>query len=94
VSSTPRMPSFIRDTADKNLRWRRNSAIDRQAKPEVLIDVAVLEVDRSFHQKAWVTPPVGVNASNPPGGTGTSMSIKDLLGLEVAITVLPFRPVN
>jgi len=68
----------IRDTADKIAMAERVLQSIDKAKPEVLIDVAVMEVDRSFTRRLGLTPPTGVVASNPPGSTGTSMSIKDL----------------
>jgi len=67
----------IRDTADKIAMAERILQSIDKAKPEVLIDVAVMEVDRSFTRILGVNPPTGVTAANPPGGTGTTISIKD-----------------
>src|SRR5262245_41334571 len=67
----------IRDTADKiSMAERILQSIDK-AKPEVLIDVAVLEADRSYLHTLGVTPPTSITAANPPGSTGTTISIKD-----------------
>jgi general secretion pathway protein D len=46
----------------------------------VLIDVAVLEVDRNLTRTLGVTPPgsTSITFANPPGGTSNSISIKDL----------------
>jgi len=67
----------IRDTADKIAMAERILQSIDKAKPEVLIDVAVMEVDRSYKQTIGINPPTGVTAANPPGGTGTTISIKD-----------------
>jgi len=67
----------IRDTADKIAMAERILQSIDKAKPEVLIDVAVMEVDRSYTRTLGVNPPTGVTAANPPGGTGTTISIKD-----------------
>jgi general secretion pathway protein D len=68
----------IRDTADKIAMAERILQSIDKAKPEVLIDVAVMEVDRSFTRELGLAPPTSVTASNPPGSSGTTMSIKDL----------------
>ncbi len=68
----------IRDTADKIAMAERILQSVDKAKPEVLIDVAVMEVDRSYTRSLGTSFPTGLVASNPPGGSGTSMSIKDL----------------
>ena len=67
----------IRDTADKIAMAERILLSIDKAKPEVLIDVAVLEVDRSYKQTLGITPPTSITAANPPGSTGTTVSIKD-----------------
>ena len=67
----------IRDTADKIAMAERILQSIDKAKPEVLIDVAVLEVDRSYLHTLGVTPPTSITAANPPGSTGTTVSIKD-----------------
>jgi general secretion pathway protein D len=67
----------IRDTADKIAMAERILLSIDKAKPEVLIDVAVLEVDRSYKQTLGVKPPTSITAANPPGSTGTTVSIKD-----------------
>jgi general secretion pathway protein D len=67
----------IRDTADKIAMAERILQSIDKAKPEVLIDVAVMEVDRSYKRTLGINPPTGVTAANPPGGTGTTISIKD-----------------
>ena len=67
----------IRDTADKIAMAERILLSIDKAKPEVLIDVAVLEVDRSYKQTLGVKPPTTITAANPPGSTGTTVSIKD-----------------
>src|SRR5262245_4899210 len=67
----------IRDTADKIAMAERILLSIDKAKPEVLIDVAVLEVDRSYLHTLGVTPPTSITAANPPGSTGTTVSIKD-----------------
>lgn len=67
----------IRDTADKIAMAEKILLSIDKAKPEVLIDVAVLEVDRSYKQTLGVSPPTSITATNPPGGTGTTVSIKD-----------------
>jgi general secretion pathway protein D len=67
----------IRDTADKIAMAERILQSIDKPKPEVLIDVAVMEVDRSYKRTLGVNPPTGVTAVNPPGGTGTTISIKD-----------------
>jgi general secretion pathway protein D len=67
----------IRDTADKIAMAERILQSIDKAKPEVLIDVAVMEVDRSYKRTLGVNPPTGVTAANPPGGPGTTISIKD-----------------
>lgn len=68
----------IRDTADKIAMAERILQSIDKAKPEVLIDVAVMEVDRSYTRTLGTSFPTSVVAANPPGGSGTSMSIKDL----------------
>jgi general secretion pathway protein D len=67
----------IRDTADKIAMAEKILLSIDKAKPEVLIDVAVLEVDRSYKQTLGITPPTSITAANPPGSTGTTVSIKD-----------------
>ena len=67
----------IRDTADKIAMAERILLSIDKAKPEVLIDVAVLEVDRSYKQTLGIAPPTSITAANPPGSTGTTVSIKD-----------------
>src|SRR5262245_30488079 len=67
----------IRDTADKIAMAEKILLSIDKAKPEVLIDVAVLEVDRSYKQTLGVKPPTSITAANPPGSTGTTVSIKD-----------------
>ncbi len=67
----------IRDTADKIAMAERILLSIDKAKPEVLIDVAVLEVDRSYKQTLGISPPTSITAANPPGSTGTTVSIKD-----------------
>src|SRR5262245_6642447 len=67
----------IRDTADKIAMAERILQSIDKAKPEVLIDVAVLEVDRSYLHTLGVTPPTSITAANPPGSAGTTVSIKD-----------------
>jgi len=67
----------IRDTADKIAMAERILQSIDKAKPEVMIDVAVMEVDRSFTRTLGVNPPTSVTAATPPGGTGTTISIKD-----------------
>ncbi len=67
----------IRDTADKIAMAERILLSIDKAKPEVLIDVAVLEVDRSYKQTLGIKPPTSITAANPPGSTGTTVSIKD-----------------
>lgn len=68
----------IRDTADKLAMAERILQSIDKAKPEVLIDVAVMEVDRSLTRELGIAPPTSVTAANPPGSSGTTMSIKDL----------------
>ncbi|MCI0621296.1 MAG: cohesin domain-containing protein [Acidobacteria bacterium] len=68
----------IRDTADKIAMAERILQSIDKAKPEVLIDVAVMEVDRTYTQTLGVSPPTSVTGVNPPGGTGTTISIKDV----------------
>ena len=67
----------IRDTADKIAMAEKILLSIDKAKPEVLIDVAVLEVDRSYKQTLGISPPTSITAANPPGSTGTTVSIKD-----------------
>jgi general secretion pathway protein D len=68
----------IRDTADKiTMAERILQSIDK-AKSEVLIEVAVMEVDRSFTRDLGIRPPTEITAQNPPGGGGSTISIKDL----------------
>lgn len=67
----------IRDTADKIAMAERILRSIDKAKPEVLIDVAVLEVDRSYKQTLGISPPTSITAANPPGSAGTTVSIKD-----------------
>ena len=68
----------IRDTPHKIAMAEKILQSIDKAKPEVLIDVAVLEVGRNYTQSLGVKPPSGIAASNPPGTAGTSMSIKEL----------------
>ena len=67
----------VRDTADKIAMAEKILLSIDKAKPEVLIDVAVLEVDRSYKQTLGISPPTSITAANPPGSTGTTVSIKD-----------------
>jgi general secretion pathway protein D len=67
----------IRDTADKIAMAEKILLSIDKAKPEVLIDVAVLEVDRNYKQTLGVNAPTSITAANPPGSTGTTISIKD-----------------
>jgi len=67
----------IRDTPDKIAMAERILQSIDKAKPEVLIDVAVMEVDRSYTRTLGVNPPTSITAANPPGSAGTTISIKD-----------------
>jgi general secretion pathway protein D len=68
----------IRDTADKIAMAERILQSIDKAKSEVLIDVAVMEVDRSFTRDLGINAPTQITAQNPPGGGGNTISIKDL----------------
>ncbi len=75
----------IRDTPAKIAAAEKILQTVDKAKPEVHIDVAVLEVDRRFARNLGIVPPTAVGATNPPGGTiifppspGPPVSIKDI----------------
>jgi general secretion pathway protein D len=76
----------IRDTPAKIAMAEKILQSIDKAKPEVLIEVAVLEVDRNLDRTLGVTPPAGTsitfqNGTTTTGSTTTpnnSVSIKDL----------------
>ena len=86
----------IRDTSDKIAMAEKILQSIDKAKPEVLIDVALMEVTRQFTRRLGITPPPGVTAANPPGTSGTTMSIKDLdrLGSGNFYITLPTAQLN
>ncbi|MEW5979431.1 MAG: cohesin domain-containing protein [Acidobacteriota bacterium] len=70
----------MRDTPDKiAIAEKILQSIDK-SKPEVLIEVSVIEVNRGFTRNLGTVFPTAsaVTFSKPPGGTSNSVSIKDL----------------
>ncbi|HKZ40627.1 MAG TPA: secretin N-terminal domain-containing protein, partial [Candidatus Hodarchaeales archaeon] len=68
----------IRDTADKIAMAEKILQSIDKAKPEVLIEVSLVEADRDIDRTLGVSPPGTITGVNPPGSSNTSISIKDL----------------
>jgi general secretion pathway protein D len=64
----------IKDTPDRVAMVDKILKSIDKAKPEVLIDVALMEVDRGFTRTLGVTPPTGTTISFNNGATGTGVS--------------------
>jgi general secretion pathway protein D len=74
MSSTAMNAIIIRDTADRVAIAEKIIADLDKAKPEVLVDAAVLEIDRNFARTLGILPPQGtaVIAGAGTGGSSTS----------------------
>src|SRR5438132_6680248 len=74
MSSTAMNAIIIRDTADRVAIAEKIIEDLDKAKPEVLVDAAVLEVDRSTLRQLGILPPQGtaVVTTGGTGGTGIS----------------------
>ncbi len=64
----------IKDTPDKVAIVEKIIKSIDKAKPEVLIDVALMEVDRGFTRNLGVSPPTGTSITYGNGATGTGAS--------------------
>ena len=67
----------IRDTPDKIAMAEKILQSIDKSKPEVLIEVSLVEVDKDIERDLGIAPPTSITGVNPPGGTGTSISLKD-----------------
>src|SRR3989475_3774119 len=74
MSSTAMNAIIIRDTADRVAIAEKIIEDLDKAKPEVLLDAVVMEVDRSTLRQLGILPPQGtaVTTTGGTGGTGTS----------------------
>src|SRR5437867_8724801 len=74
MSSTAMNAIIIRDTADRVAIAEKIIDDLDKAKPEVLVDAMVLEVDRSLARTLGIVPPQGtaVSVTGGTGGTGTT----------------------
>src|SRR6185436_16381408 len=68
----------IRDSADKIAMAEKILRSIDKSKPEVLIEVSLVEADRELIRNLGISAPTSISGFNPPGSTGTSISIKDL----------------
>jgi general secretion pathway protein D len=85
----------IKDTPDRVAMVEKIlNSIDK-AKPEVLIDVALMEVDRGFTRNIGVSPPTGTTITYNNGATGTNAStntvplnqLKNITGADFSLTI-------
>ena len=67
----------IRDTPDKIAMAEKILQSIDKAKPEVLIEVSLVEVNRERLTDLGVSLPTSIQGFNPPGSTGQTVSIKD-----------------
>ncbi len=85
----------IKDTPDRVAMVDKILKSIDKAKPEVLIDVALMEVDRGFTRNLGVNPPTGTTISFNNGATGTSAStntipldqLKTITGANFSMTI-------
>jgi general secretion pathway protein D len=85
----------VKDTPDRVAMVEKIlNSIDK-AKPEVLIDVALVEVDRGFTRNIGVSPPTGTTITYNNGATGTNAStntvplnqLKNITGADFSLTI-------
>jgi general secretion pathway protein D len=74
MSSTAMNAIIIRDTADRVAIAEKIIEDLDKAKPEVLVDATVLEVDRNTLRQLGILPPQGTSVSAGAGSGGTSTS--------------------
>jgi general secretion pathway protein D len=74
MSSTSMNAIIIRDTADRVAIAEKIIEDLDKAKPEVLVDAMVLEVDRNTLRQLGILPPQGTAISTVAGSGGTSTS--------------------
>src|SRR5437016_5064215 len=74
MSSTAMNAIIIRDTADRVAIAEKIIDDLDKAKPEVLVDAAVMEVDRNTLRQLGILPPQGTAVSTGAGTGGTSTS--------------------
>lgn len=67
----------IRDTPDKIAMAEKILQSIDKAKPEVLIEVSLVEINRERLTDLGIALPTEIKGVNPPGSTGTTISIKD-----------------
>src|SRR2546425_3486997 len=84
MSSTAMNAIIIRDTADRVAIAEKIIGDLDKAKPEVLVDAVVLEVDRNTLRQLGILPPQGTAVSVIGGSGGTSTS-----GTAFALNNLP-----
>jgi len=74
MSSTAMNAIIVRDTADRVAIAEKIIEDLDKAKPEVLVDATIMEVDRSTLRQLGILPPQGtaVTTTGGTGGTGTS----------------------
>src|SRR6266567_5640994 len=74
MSSTSMNAIIVRDTADRVAIAEKIIADLDKAKPEVLVEATIMEVDRSTLRQLGILPPQGtaVTTTGGTGGTGTS----------------------
>ena len=68
----------IRDSADKIAMAEKILQSIDKSKPEVLIEVSLVEADREVIRDLGISAPTSISGVNPPGSSNTSISIKDL----------------
>jgi general secretion pathway protein D len=73
AQSTSMNAIIVRDTADRIAIAEKIIQDIDKAKPEVIVDVTVLEVDRSLIRDLGILPPAGTNLTfRTPGTSGTT----------------------
>jgi general secretion pathway protein D len=68
----------IRDSADKIAMAEKILQSIDKSKPEVLIEVSLVEADRELIRDLGISVPTSISGVNPPGSSNSSISIKDL----------------
>lgn len=93
---------IIRDTPDALRHAERLIALQDQAPPEVMLEVEVLEVQRSrllqlgvqFPTKFSLTPIANTATTNANGGVGTTLTLADLLNINKSSLTATIDPLS
>jgi len=92
AQSTAMNAIIMRDTADRIAIAEKIIEDLDKAKPEILVDATVLEVDRNMLRQLGILPPQGTSLSFTGGGESNSVTLRDIPTLNsgsFSITIPP-----